>query len=167
MPEGADAGAIGTILAEQGVVDSARFFEVNATVTNRRGKLRPGDYTLLQGMSNGAALDALMKGPKVKVVKTVNVTVPEGLSIREAAPIVDKGPLGGSYLKAARSPRTLKKIRAARRAQGHQDRRGLPVPGHLHAAGQGARAQPRRPPARQRSRRTWRRSTSPTPSART
>ena len=154
MPEGADAGAIGTILAEQGVVDSARFFEVNATVTNRRGKLRPGDYTLLEGMSNGAALDALMKGPKVKVVKTVNVTVPEGLSIREAAPIVDKGPLKGSYLKAARSKRALRKLRALGAPERHQDRRGLPVPGHLHAARQGARAQPRRPPAGQPSRRT-------------
>ena len=71
------------------------FFQVNATVTGRRGKLRPGNYTLLQGMSNGAALDALVKGPKAKVVKTVNVTVPEGLSIREAAPVVDKGPLEG------------------------------------------------------------------------
>src|SRR4029078_12511383 len=57
VPEGADAGAIGTLLASKGVVDSARFFEVNATVTNRRGKLRPGDYTLLQGMRHGAALD--------------------------------------------------------------------------------------------------------------
>jgi uncharacterized YceG family protein len=128
VPEGADAGAIGTILAEQGVVDSARFFEVNATVTNRRGKLRPGDYTLLQGMSNGAALDALMKGPKVKVVKTVNVTVPEGLSIREAAPIVDKGPLGGSYLKAARSPRTLKKIRPLGAPKGTKTAEGFLFP---------------------------------------
>jgi uncharacterized YceG family protein len=36
--------------------------------------------------------------------------VPEGLSIREAAPKVDQGPLQGSYLKAARSARTLRKI---------------------------------------------------------
>ena len=128
VPEGADAGAIGTILAEQGVVDSARFFEVNATVTNRRGKLRPGDYTLLEGMSNGAALDALMKGPKVKVVKTVNVTVPEGLSIREAAPIVDKGPLGGSYLKAARSRRTLEKIRPLGAPKGTKTAEGFLFP---------------------------------------
>jgi uncharacterized YceG family protein len=110
VPEGADAGDIGTLLAQNDVIDSARFFEVNATVTGRRGKLRPGDYTLLKGMSNGAALDALVKGPKAKVVKTVNVTVPEGLSIREEAGQVDKSPLKGSYLKAARSQKTLRKI---------------------------------------------------------
>ena len=35
---------------------------LHATVTGRRGKLRPGDYTLLEGMSNGAAIDALVAG---------------------------------------------------------------------------------------------------------
>jgi UPF0755 protein len=128
VPEGADAGAIGSLLEDKGVVDSARFFEVNATVTNRRGKLRPGDYTLLQGMSNGAAIEALTKGPKVKVVKTVDVTVPEGLSIREAAPQIDKGPLKGSYLKAARSPRTLRKLRALGAPRGTKIAEGFLFP---------------------------------------
>ena len=109
IPTGADAGRIGDLLAQRGVVDSGTFFEINATVTGRRGRLRPGDYTLRRGMSYGAAIDALVQGPKAKVVKTVNVTVPEGLSIREAAPRVDQGPLEGSYLKAARSARTLKR----------------------------------------------------------
>jgi cell division protein YceG involved in septum cleavage len=111
VPAGANAGAIGDLLAERGVVDSGTFFQVNATVTGRRGKLRPGDYTLRRGMSYGGAIDALVTGPKAKVVKTVNVTVPEGLSVREAAPQVDQGPLEGSYLKAARSSRTLRKVR--------------------------------------------------------
>jgi uncharacterized YceG family protein len=128
VPEGANAGRIGTLLEERGVVDSSTFFQVNATVTNRRGKLRPGDYTLLEGMSNGAALDALVKGPKAKVVKTVNVTVPEGLSIREAAPVVDKGPLRGSYLKAARSARTLRKLRALGAPSGTRTAEGFLFP---------------------------------------
>ena len=78
VPEGADAGAIGDLLAAQGVVASGKFFELNATLTGRRGGLRPGDYTLRQDMSYGDAIDALTKGPKVRVVPTVNVTVPEG-----------------------------------------------------------------------------------------
>ena len=69
-----------------------------------------------------------MKRQKVKVVKTVNVTVPEGLSIREAAPIVDKGPLGGSYLKAARSRRTLEKIRALGAPKGTKTAEGFLFP---------------------------------------
>jgi UPF0755 protein len=109
IPAGANAGKIGQILADAGVVDSARFFELNATLTGRRGRLRPGHYTLRRGMSYGDAVEALMQGPKARVVKTVNVTVPEGLSIREVAPRIDRGPLEGSYLKAARSARAVKR----------------------------------------------------------
>ena len=112
IPAGADAGEIGRRLAERGVVDSASFFQINATLTGRRGRLRPGNYTLRRGMSNGDVVEALMQGPAVKVVETVNVTVPEGLSAREAAPRVDKGPLAGSYLKAARSERAVRRARA-------------------------------------------------------
>jgi UPF0755 protein len=111
VPEGADAGAIGDVLAAKGVVSSGTFFELNATLTGRRGGLRPGNYTLRQDMSYGDAIDALTKGPKVRVVPTVNVTVPEGPSIRETAPIVDKGPLKGSYLKAASERRVLRRVR--------------------------------------------------------
>jgi peptidoglycan lytic transglycosylase G len=111
VPEGADAGRIGDILAEAGVVDSGTFFQLNATLTGRRGSLRSGEYTLRSGMSNGDAIEALTKGPKVRVVPTVEVTVPEGPSIRETAPIVDKGPLEGSYLKAATADRVVRRVR--------------------------------------------------------
>jgi UPF0755 protein len=80
-------------------------------VTGRRGGLRPGNYTLRRAMSNGDALDALTKGPKVRVVPTVNITIPEGPSIKEAAARIDKGPLEGSYVKAASSPKVLRRIR--------------------------------------------------------
>jgi UPF0755 protein len=111
VPEGADAGEIGDLLAERGVVASGTFFQLNATVTGRRGGLRPGEYTLVSGMSYGDAISALSAGPKAKVVPTVNVTVPEGLSVREAAPAIDRGPLAGGYRKAATSPRVMRRIR--------------------------------------------------------
>jgi peptidoglycan lytic transglycosylase G len=111
IPAGADASKIGDLLEQRGVVDSGTFFVVNATLTGRRGGLRPGRYTLRRGMTNGDAITALTKGPKVRVVPTVNVTIPEGPSIREAAPIVDKGPLTGSYLKAAKSRKVLRRVR--------------------------------------------------------
>jgi uncharacterized YceG family protein len=128
VPQGADAGRIGDLLAEKGVVDSGTFFQINATVTGRRGKLRPGDYKLRQGMSYGAAIDALVEGPKAKVVKTIDVNVPEGLSIREAAPKVDRGPLQGSYLKAARSARTLRKVRRLGAPRGTKTAEGFLFP---------------------------------------
>ncbi len=111
IPAGADAGQIGDILEATGVVDSGRFFVLNATVTGRRGGMRPGNYTLRKGMSNGEAIGALTKGPKVKVVPTTNVTIPEGPSIREEAPKIDKASFTGSYAKVANSPATLRAVR--------------------------------------------------------
>ena len=148
VPEGADAGAIGDLLAAKGVVASGTFFELNATLTGRRGGLRPGAYTLRQDMSYGDAIDALTKGPKVRVVPTVNVTVPEGPSIREAAPIVDKGPLKGSYLKAASERRRPAPRAPAGRPARHRHGRGLPLPGHVHARRRQPGARPRLQAAR-------------------
>ena len=78
IPEGADAGSIGELLEAKGVVADARFFELNATLTLRRGKLLTGNYVLRRNMTNGAAIDALMQGPKVRVVKTFDVDDPRG-----------------------------------------------------------------------------------------
>jgi UPF0755 protein len=128
VPAGADAGAIGDLLAAKGVVASGTFFELNATVTGRRGGLRPGSYTLRRDMSYGDAIDALTKGPKVRVVPTVDVTVPEGPSIRETAPIVDKGPLEGSYAKAAAAPRVLRRVRRLGAPRGTRTAEGFLFP---------------------------------------
>ena len=128
IPENIDAGTIGDLLAEKGVVASGGFFELNATLTGRRGSLRPGEYTLTGDMSYGDAIAALEKGPKVKVVPTVNVTVPEGLSIREAAPVVDKQPLKGSYRKAANERRVLRRIRRLGAPRGTRTAEGFMFP---------------------------------------
>jgi UPF0755 protein len=109
VPAGADAGEIGKLLESAGVVDSAKLFEANATVTLRRSKLRPGKYTLPKDMTNGAAIEALMQGPKARVVKTFKFTLPEGRSKRENAPLVNKGPFEGDYLKATAAPAFVKR----------------------------------------------------------
>jgi UPF0755 protein len=111
IPPGADAGSIGRMLESKGVVEDARFFELNATLTLRRGKLLTGNYVLRRNMTNGAAIDALMQGPKVRVVKTFKVTVPEGLSRREAAPRIEASGVEGSYLKASGSPAAFRRAR--------------------------------------------------------
>jgi uncharacterized YceG family protein len=128
IPRGADAGQIGDILEARGVVDSGRFFVLNATVTGRRGGLRPGKYRLRRGMTNGAAIDALTKGPKVKVVPTTNVTIPEGPSIREEAPKIDKASFKGHYAKVANSPRTLRAVRKLGAPKGTRTAEGFMFP---------------------------------------
>jgi uncharacterized YceG family protein len=120
IPDGADAASIGELLERKGVIDDARFFELNATLTLRRGKLRTGNYVLRRHMTNGAAIEALMQGPKVRVVKTFKVTIPEGRALREAAPAIQESGIDGSYLKAAQSSQALARARrlgAPRRAK--------------------------------------------------
>ena len=128
IPDGADAGEIGDILAAKGVVDSGTFFALNATVTGRRGGLRPGGYTLRLGMTNGDAIDALSKGPKVKVVKTTDITIPEGPSIKEEAPKIDKTSLTGSYAKATSTPQVLRAIRKLGAPKGTKTAEGFMFP---------------------------------------
>jgi uncharacterized YceG family protein len=60
-------------------------------------------------MSYGAALDALVKGPKAKVVKTFKLTIPEGRTRREIVPLVRKTALGGDYLKATSTAPVLRR----------------------------------------------------------
>jgi UPF0755 protein len=129
VPAGASTGQIGDLLAAKGVVASGTFFQLNATLTGRRGTLRPGHYTLERDMSYGAAISALQKGPKVKVVATVNVTLPEGPSLREEAPVVARsGKVKGSYRKAATSPRVLRRIRRLGAPKGTKTPEGFLFP---------------------------------------
>jgi len=112
IPPGAGVRDIGRVLEGKDVVEDARFFELNATLSLRRGTLRTGNYVLRRNMTNGAAIEALQQGPKVRVVKTFEVSIPEGLSRREAAPVVNASGVDGSYLKATGSPVALKRARA-------------------------------------------------------
>jgi UPF0755 protein len=129
IPAGANAGEIGRLLADKGVVANATLFELNATLTGRRGDLRPGDYTLARDMSYGTVIAALQKGPKAKVVKTVPVTLPEGPSVREMAPVVDRsGKVEGSYLKAASSRRVLRRVRRLGAPKGTRTAEGFLFP---------------------------------------
>jgi len=99
VPRGATLGDIADLLEERGVISSAGFFELRARLSGRSGDLKPGSYELREDMSFTAALDALEQGvpPNVTVV-----SIPEGLSRREIAPIVKDTPLRGSYMRASR-----------------------------------------------------------------
>ena len=128
IPQGADAGSIGRMLERKGVIEDARFFELNATLTLRRGKLLTGNYVLRRNMTNGAAIDALMQGPKVRVVKTFKVTVPEGRSRREAAPLVGKSGVEGSYLKASGARHAVARARKLGLPKGTKSTEGFLFP---------------------------------------
>ena len=129
IPGGADAGDIGKLLEAKGVIDSARFFQLNATVTGRRGKLHAGHFTLEKGMANGDAIDALTRGPKgPKEAATFKLTLPEGPSRRELAPKVAKSGVEGDYLKASATDSVIKQIRGAGAPKGTKTAEGFLFP---------------------------------------
>lgn len=99
IPAGVDAGDIGTLLADKGVVGSRFFFELRATIDGDRGKLRAGTYKLRKSMSNGAALAVLTNVQKGAAV--IDVLVPEGPARDEIAPVVAKQGVTGNYVAAS------------------------------------------------------------------
>jgi peptidoglycan lytic transglycosylase G len=99
VPQGATLGDIAKLLEEKGVISNAGFFELRARLAGRSGDLKPGSYDMREDMSYAAALDALERGvlPNITVV-----SLPEGLSRREIAPIVKESGLPGRYMRASR-----------------------------------------------------------------
>jgi UPF0755 protein len=107
VPQGAGVGQIADLLEERGVVGSAFFFQTRARLSGRAGALKPGLYSLGEGMSIGTALDVLAKGPTPDVL---NVTVPEGRSRREVSRALPSQ-LRGDYVSATRRSPQLRPSR--------------------------------------------------------
>jgi UPF0755 protein len=97
IPEGATLGDIADLLEREGVIESASFFELRARLAGRSGNLRPGPYELREDMPYLLVLDRLEEGVPPNVVQ---VTIPEGRSRSEVAPIVKR--LRGDYMRATR-----------------------------------------------------------------
>jgi uncharacterized YceG family protein len=102
IPEGSSAGDIGQQLAKAQVIDSAFFFNLRATLSGKRDSLRSGPHTLHKHMTYGNAIAALSAPDTAEQRPTVDVTIPEGRSRREVAPIAAKAGLKGSYLDASK-----------------------------------------------------------------
>ncbi len=105
IPQGVNAGDVGTLLADNGVVASPFFFELRATLGGDRGNLRAGEYELQKGMTNSAALAALTNVAKGAAV--IDVLVPEGPSRPELAKVVARQGVKGSYVNASKSSPVL------------------------------------------------------------
>jgi UPF0755 protein len=97
VPQGATLADIAELLEREGVIASASFFELRARLSGRDGDLRPGPYELREDMPYALVLDRLEEGVPPDVVM---VTVPEGRSRAEVAPLVKR--LRGNYMRATR-----------------------------------------------------------------
>jgi UPF0755 protein len=103
VPHGVTASQVGDLLASDGVVSSSFFFDLRAALAGKRGEIKSGTFTLRNDMSYAAALDAVTKNPPPPPI--VRVTIPEGQSRREAAPLVAQDGVTGDYLAASRAAR--------------------------------------------------------------
>lgn len=82
IPEGSTASDVGQLLAEANVVRSALAFRLSAGFEGLEESLLAGRYDMRTNMTVDQALSALEAGP---IVKTVTVTIPEGLEVEEIA----------------------------------------------------------------------------------
>ncbi len=98
IPKQAGVGEIADILADRDVVSNATLFELRATLGGDRGDLKPGIYELRRDMSYGDAIDRLVKGPSRQIIQ---LTIPEGLSRREVAPLAGRAGVTGDYVRAS------------------------------------------------------------------
>ena len=88
IPKGASVSEVGDLLGEKGVIDSSTLFQVRVTLDGKRSDLYAGHFTLADGMSYGAAIDALSQAAGRSGCTTV--TIPEGYSRPQAAQLVEE-----------------------------------------------------------------------------
>ncbi|MGX6449523.1 endolytic transglycosylase MltG, partial [Patulibacter sp. S7RM1-6] len=99
IPAGSSVGDVGKALEEQGVIGNATFFSIRARLSGGGATIQAGNLKLRKNMSYAAALDALQDAPAPAPV--VRVSVPEGLSRREAAAAVKDAGVSGDYVRAS------------------------------------------------------------------
>ncbi|MEX2081703.1 MAG: endolytic transglycosylase MltG [Dehalococcoidia bacterium] len=97
IPEGSSAGDIAELLADQGVVSNARFFEWRLKLAGKSDEVQADTYTLAEDMSYGTAIDRLTGE---QVAGDLTVTIPEGLDRTQiAADILPEGVSSDQYLQ--------------------------------------------------------------------
>jgi UPF0755 protein len=105
IPKGSSASEVGDLLDDADVVSSSSFFQLRVTLAGKRSELLPGTYTLHRDESYGDAIDDLTTPAQERT--TATVTVPEGLSRAQIAPLAKQAGLTGRYLKASVRSRYL------------------------------------------------------------
>ena len=97
VPKGSSVSEIGDLLSDRGAISNSTLFQIRVTLAGKRSELYPGRHLMHKDMSYSAAIDELSQPP---VKRTVNVTVPEGLSRPQIAAIARQDGLSGSYAKS-------------------------------------------------------------------
>jgi uncharacterized YceG family protein len=98
IPRGGTLAEIAERLGSAGVISKPFFFKLRTRLEGHAGDLKPGAYVLKKDMPYGAVITKLTAGPPRNFV---NVTIPEGRSRSEIAPLVKQAGLEGDYVRAS------------------------------------------------------------------
>lgn len=102
IPPGSSFGVVTDSLAAHHVIEHPKWFKLLARVRGLDRSVRAGVYQLARGSSAWSVMDALKRGDQLML----RVTVPEGLTLSEIAPIANEA-LGipvDSFMVAANDP---------------------------------------------------------------
>src|SRR4051812_28680435 len=97
IPRGGSLGVIADRLDQKGVITKPFFFKLRTRMVGHANDLKPGAYVLQKDMAYNDVIDKLTAGPPRNVL---NVTIPEGRSRSEVAPLVKQAGVKGSYDRA-------------------------------------------------------------------
>ena len=112
VPEGATGREVGQILAANGLVEHELLFRLALRLDKTPQSIKHGRYTLPKGLSALELLEMLQKGaPNIfdplEMPDELKVTVPEGLTIAQAAQLFDNPQ---EFIKTASDPQLLARI---------------------------------------------------------
>ena len=112
VPEGATGREVGQILAANGLVEHELLFRLALRLDKTPQSIKHGRYTLPKGLSALELLEMLQKGaPNIfdplEMPDELKVTVPEGLTIAQAAQLFDNTQ---EFIKTASDPQLLARI---------------------------------------------------------
>ena len=108
VPPGATGTSIGTLLAEQGLIEHEGFFRLALKLDRDKRVIKHGVYDLPEGLSALELLHLLQDGPTRPILgEQVRVTIPEGLSLNQIAELT---PDPQAFLQAASDPAWMERI---------------------------------------------------------
>ena len=108
IPKGNGVKKISALLEEEGVIKNGNLFAVYVIVQGWQDRLKAGEYEFKKGSTMASVALKLVWGD----VLVHKVTVPEGLTVKETAALLDKdGVLDGKrFLAAAADPKLMESL---------------------------------------------------------
>ncbi len=108
IPEGVSGREVGDLLTDAGLIEHEGFFRLAMRLDKKGGTIRHGLYELPKGLSATELLHRLYGGPARHLnINQFSVTIPEGLSIAQAAELFDDAK---AFTKAASGKESITRL---------------------------------------------------------